>query len=472
MNINLVHTEDLWHFTGDPFADAGGYALKVFAKKYPEKDILELIRIATDIYVDKWGGKLNTFFLNSKITQPSFDAQQKKNETIKYFTSLLQETEPFVSGFCRITGRKTKLFSAGRDNTVLTGSGKFVNFHHMFQDGIMLSKEAIIRMFFLPLGSELLQGKIAVIHSNNEAVASYFGAKCCKRNLDTVAMNLSDGVLHSPSNAPGTALFRYVDDVLLEKKELKTKDVCAILYLFSNFGASPELLIYNLSCTVFQFYVFTRHEKYRKQWDGFVMTGYRNSAYSKYFKEDRYHYSFQDKLLVFEDKKGNAKIGEEDYKYWKNKIYDSLLSNKSIMNDLLRYSKNNEIDFDIIKAYAIKIRKMKRETIEKIEKMADFIINANDEDGTKKAIQKLNRATTAFLLRRFILNDIVTKNYNEQNEIMISLEDYTNYLFPDTESWKEMRDVLLIAIYQKLHERKMFIEDILDEQEEEKEVIE
>ena len=60
-----------WLFkpTGDPFANAGGYALKVFSETFPEDDILQLISRATDIYVDKWNSNLYFFFPNSNITQ-------------------------------------------------------------------------------------------------------------------------------------------------------------------------------------------------------------------------------------------------------------------------------------------------------------------------------------------------------------------------------------------------------------------
>ena len=85
--------------TGDPFANAGGYALKVFSETFPEDDILQLISRASDIYVDSWDSKLNTFFLNSKITQPSFKPVQKKQETLKYFKSLLNDVDA-LKGFC------------------------------------------------------------------------------------------------------------------------------------------------------------------------------------------------------------------------------------------------------------------------------------------------------------------------------------------------------------------------------------
>jgi CRISPR-associated protein Cst1 len=61
----------------------------------------------------------------------------------------------------------------------------------------------------------------------------------------------------------------------------------------------------------------------------------------------------------------------------------------------------------------------------------------------------------------------VAKYYNEENnEAIVTIEDYAEYLFPDTNSWQETRDVLLISIYQKMHERKMHVETELSEDDE------
>ncbi len=62
--------------TGDPFVDAGGYALEEVDRHYQgEKDILELIMLVADIYIDKWNAKLNSFFLDSTITQPALQGR-------------------------------------------------------------------------------------------------------------------------------------------------------------------------------------------------------------------------------------------------------------------------------------------------------------------------------------------------------------------------------------------------------------
>ena len=53
----------------------------------------------------------------------------------------------------------------------------------------------------------------------------------------------------------------------------------------------------------------------------------------------------------------------------------------------------------------------------------------------------------------------IEKNYAIGNdEAIVTVEDYTDYLFPENRSWMETRDVLLIYIYQKLHEKNIKVE--------------
>ncbi len=133
-NIKSIDYEWLTKPTGDPFADVGGFVIK-YLWSIPTcegMDIDELIEFVTKIYVNNWDGKLNTFFLNSKITQPAFKGDRKTEETLKYFNSLLNESQDCEVGYCRISGKQGKLYTAGRDNSIMSGSGTFINFHHSF----------------------------------------------------------------------------------------------------------------------------------------------------------------------------------------------------------------------------------------------------------------------------------------------------------------------------------------------------
>lgn len=446
-----IDNEALTFFTGDQFIDAGGFVLKELFARYPNANILDLIMLATNIYIDKWDSKLNTFFLNSKITQPSFKADQKKEETRKYFEGLLNETLPYIIGYCQVTNKKTKLFPACRDNSVLSGSRTFVNFHHTFQNGIMLSKEALIRYHFLPLGCEILQGKIAVIHSNNPQISELYARNCCSRNLTSIGQNFSDGVLRNRSKAIGTALFRYIDDIINKYIDDETQNTSLTLYHFTNFGASPEIHIYTLPFMTFDFYSDTQKAIYKQDWNKFIAHHY----YSPEIKNAKY--IEKSNLFITIEKTVEKQITEEQFKYWKNNIYEKLLVSKSIIPDIRKWSENHHFNLNLLKRYLIKVRNMKKETIVIIDQIANAIIKHTKDTEMNKVITTLNGAKSSFLLRRFILK-VVDNHYKQNNEqSLITVEDYVEYLFPDSRSWTEIRDVLLIAIYQKLHELNLHV---------------
>ncbi|WP_455665817.1 hypothetical protein [Phocaeicola sp.] len=442
--------------TGDHFVDAAGYALKELSIQYPNYNILELIMLAANIYVDNWDAKIHTFFLNSPITQPSFKTKEKEKTQI-YFEGLLNETLSYSIGYCRITGLKAKLFPAHRDNTVLSGSSTFVNFHHSFDTGIMLSKEVLIRYHFLPLACESLQGKICVISSNNPQTSELYAKDCCNRNLYNIGQNASSGILKNEARSPSTAIFRYIDKILTHYK-INTNNECITLYHFSNYSTSPDIQIYTLPFQAFRFYQETQSSLYAKEWNIFIASHYRCSDY-KNATYDKKHNNF-----IVTNKKQNEIIEETDFKYWRNIIYDKLLLNKSIVSDIRKWSVQNQFNLTLLKSYLINIRNMKKETVDKINQIADFILNSNSESNMKKVLTTLNAVKSPYMLRRFILR-VIVENYKQENDILVSVNDYIDYLFPDSNSWMETRDVLLIAIYQKLHELhlKVEVEEIIEE---------
>lgn len=443
--------------TGDPFADAGGYAIEYLSDKFPEKDILELIDYITKIYVEKWGGKLNAFFLNSKITQPAFQGTRKIEETNKYFNSLIKETEPFDIGFCRITGKETKLFFSGRDNSIMTGSGTLINFHHFFQKGISLSKEALIRIHFVPFTCQQLQGKISLMQSSNEKLSKLFVNLTVERNLHEIGTGLSEGIAKSEYNKPSNAIFDFVDYSLSQLQDFREENILPslTLYHFTNFGASPEIQMYQLPAKVFLFYRTCLQPIFKDDWQKFVRSHYFDSQY----KGAKYNLATEKYEMT--KLKGAEIIGIDEYKQWFNRIYNKLLIDDNIRPEILRWSRKHPFNFEIVSIYQQNIIGMKKETINKIKELAAFLVREEDADKIKKRIKALDGAKNASGLRRFILKDVVAANYVAGNDnAIVSVDDYVNYLFPDGSYWAEIRDLLLIAIYQELHERKLISEEL------------
>lgn len=446
-----IHYDKLWSPSGDPFVDAGGYVLKFLSEQFPKKDILELIEFATNIYVDRWDSKINPVFLNSNITQPAFKPDKKKSETYAFFKGLIEETMPSVKGCCRILGIETSLFPAGRNLSVLTGSGTFVNFHHSFEDGLMLSKECLIRYHFLPLGCELLQGNISVISSNNPQTAELYARNCCATTLMEIGQNVSGGILKNESRATSTAIFRFIDNLLSDYTNYDGNESIS-LYHFTNFGASPDLKIYTLPFQAFYFYILSQRNEYKSQWNHFVSHFYKNSE----LKNARY--DDVTAMYIVTEKKEEKKVEEAQYKYWYNIIYDNLLKGKSITKEIRTWSKDHPFNLQLFAHYLILLQNMKNETLKKLNEIADFILENTPDTDMEKVITRLNGINSAFLLRRFILK-VVEKNYALGNDkAIVTIEDYTDYLFPENRSWMETRDVLLIYIYQKLHEKNIRVE--------------
>ena len=356
--------------TGDPFADTGGFVIKYLwtLPHLKDKDIIGLIEYVANIYVNKWGGKLHAFFLNSTITQPAFKGQRKIDETLKFYKGLIEETANFQEGYCRISGRKTKLFSAGRDNHILSGSGTFVNFHHNFESGLFLSKEVMIRMFFVPLGLIQLSDKVAMLTSNYEKVTEFFVERNCIQNLQTISSGIAEGVLKSEFNNPANALFDFADSYLntylkelLEGDEdtlLNEADVTLNLYHFTNFGASPEVIIHVLESKVFKFYAFCNRLKIKEDWNKFLRSNYKNSKHkSASFNEEKEEWNNKDEA-----------IGFETYKIWRNIVLENLLNGKSILGSILGWNIKHSFPFIIVEKYQTIIKNMEKRTIPKFRR--------------------------------------------------------------------------------------------------------
>lgn len=460
--------------SGDPFVDTGAIVISYLHEKMKELSILQLIEMVTKIYVQKWDNNLHTFFLNSTITHNSNKGLKAIEKTIALYKRYLEgkdeEGNEAVEGYCRITGQFGKVFNGARDNHVMSGSGTLINFHHGFETGIQLSKEALISIFFMPLGVEQLGDKIAVISSNNEIVIRFFVQKNVDNNLKDIASGISNSIQRSEFSNPTNALFNYANQCLdriktaiydEESDSSITNGITLNLFHFTNFGASPTIKLYTLPATVFLFYSYC-NLRYKTDWQNFVFRFYSSSKF---------------KNAHFESTSGSWQNNKESadytiFKSWRNEVFENLMINKSLTGLFLKHIRNHSFDFKIVEMYQINIQNMDKKSLTKIKELAEFIVNNRNDDEIKKSMTRLNGAKSSQELRYFLLK-LLGKNYQEGNvKPLFTIEEFIEYLFPDGTNWKEIRDLLLIAIYQKLHEISKKVEVELIENELENQITE
>lgn len=449
--------------TGDPFADIGGLVIEYFQEKEPDRSIEQLIQWVTEIYVKKWNNNLHSFFLNSTITHNSNKGQKGIDKTIQYFQNLLAGVNGHI-GYCRITGQKTTVFTAARDNHIMSGSSTLINFHHGFESGIQLSKEALIRIFFVPLGVEQLGDKVAALVSNDESVTRYFVQKNIEQNLQALGMNMSEAINKSEFSNPTNALFDYATRCIAHatiaiSAENTFDNLTLNLFHFTNFGASPAISIISLPARVFAFYAYciTRHQK---DWQNFIFRQYASSK----FKNAQYNSADQ----TWSNSKEQADF--QTYKTWRNKIYEALLSDntQAVRKAILYHTRDFHMNFQIVEQFQINIRNMDKRTLAKIKELADFIISDSSDDEITKSLTTINKQRSGNGLRRYLVGLVVQYNqqHSEKPKPLITVEEYADFLFPDGTYWNEIRDLLVIAIYQKLHElNKKITTELLEDEE-------
>lgn len=446
--------ENLLTRSGDPFVDTGANVIEYLwtLPMYKGKDVLELIEAVAKIYVNNWGGKINPFFLNHQITQPAFDSERKICETIKYYRALLTNEIIGEDGYCRILGIKTKLFSAGRSNFMMAGSGTFMNFHHGFEAGLMLSKEALIRIFFVPLGTQFVGNKIAVLSSNQGDLEKLYVKSIVKNNIAKIGSNSSDGVYKSEFTNPANALFDFAQSCIISFDLDENTKTELNLFHFTNFGASPEINLHRFSSNLFDFYRIVLR-RYNSEWLKF--------AHSFHRTKDAIYIQEQDKFEI-SDKKAKRIVHFDEFQTWYNSLYAKLLAGQNIRIDFLNYSRRQyELEksfniFTIVSLYQKYFSNMTELTLKKIEEIADFIIV--DDSKIKKRLSKLRASKHEGQIREFLL-DLIKDKYDKQDgQPLIRLREYVLDLFPDGTFGSEIRDLLLISLYEKLADKRKFLE--------------
>ncbi|HDH86565.1 MAG TPA: type I-B CRISPR-associated protein Cas8b1/Cst1 [Desulfobacteraceae bacterium] len=445
--------------TGDPFVDMGGVVMNSLTQQTVEGKI----RFITDVYVDHWKGKINSVFLHSKITtiHATGKPKRQRDDSLKYYLEFLQGKGNVIDGYCRICSSKGPLFEGGRDNFPLVGSGEFTNFYHSQEPGLLICKDCLIKLYFLPLGLLQSGGNLMFLQIQNEYTERLWREDIILKNLDKIHRGSSEGILKSIYGRsfanPRNALF-FFSSKLIERFQLYDHPSQQLrLFYFTNFGSKPDAEIYDLPSPVFAFLKRVLKPDLRADWHYFVKKHYR-------FRKS-VHFDAEAGEWVEVKKKIATKLEINDYEGTNsNTIYDRLLAGKSILWHLREVYKSRRFPIYLAIAYLKEVKKMKQEQIDLIRKISDKIIAlCRKERDYKKFITPLEGARYGYQLRSAITRMVKVHYKDGEPEPFIRFNDYVEYLFPDGQNWYEVRDFLLICLYEKLHDLRIAPDEIPDE---------
>lgn len=426
-------TEVIFDFTGNPFVDAGIWALSEWAGKEPgeldKNDLKGLIDEVVSLYLTpKWSKNLYQIFPNNPITNNA--VKDKKDRYSSFLKDLIKDITPLGhSGDCIACGRRNIVQRSAKDRIPLTGSKKLINYFSYGSEGADYCPACTFAVQFLPLVSYFCANML-LIHSDSDKIMQHWSEKAITNiHLQITSKNYT-GCLNEGFKNPKNALFHIIQDIILHYDERWYLEKPSIdFYHFTNFNQGPNLTLYHVPTPVFRFLAYIpQHEKFG-DWLRIVRRGYQFVNWEK-VKE------------------------ENEYKNNPNKVYENLLSGKSIIKFFIN-RKNREAlgGWDLLSHYLEEVRTMDKKRIETIKKvgdeLADYIKSADDI----KTLKKLETANN-YRNYRNLLRIIIKKRIEVGSEKpLFSFDEYVHQLFPEGNlTWRETQDLILFRIYEVLHD--------------------
>ena len=335
--------------TGNPFVDAGIYAIESFyGKDYSvltPDDLTKKLGKIVDIYLkDGWRKNMYSIFTgNSKYSNPAI--KDKRESSIKYLNSLLKDFSILgASGTCAACGRRNARPIRRRDELPLIGSGKFVNFFAGASDGERFCSVCTFAVQFMPITLYSIGGRFLLIHSVSGKIMRYWANVGMQNIRAQISLGNYTGCMQEGYKNSQNALFHIIEKVIREVDDIFSEENPSITaYLFSNYGQNPPpMQIIHLPNNVFRFLVKIQHNNY-SAWREVVNKGF-----------------------------GRVK-SEKLYKVRDNKVYKNLLAGKSIVRFFINDDRSVVGDWNIFSYYLKEVLKMDEKRIETIKKTGDKI---------------------------------------------------------------------------------------------------
>jgi CRISPR-associated protein Cst1 len=110
------------------------------------------------------------------------------------------------------------------------------------------------------------------------------------------------------------------------------------------------------------------------------------------------------------------------------------------------------VPYRVIEAYMHEVRDMHKERLEKIKAFADSISKVI-ESSPKKRVNGLINAKSVEEFRNQLRLVMADAQKSGNKEPLIGFDDFTMVLIPgDYRGWTEIRDLIIIRIYENLHD--------------------
>ncbi len=445
---------------GDPMVEIGRLGLVEFCKKEKFDSIEELkqeIAKLFRIYTFKTSGRIGQVFSsNSKFTHNSTgkNLNERLRQALELYDELLKES---YRGYCLSCGKKDNLCSVSKTIFPLTTGNSNTNFTSNFSNKFLMCKECMTSLFFSPINMQKTAGRMGFMISNNDEINRFWSEENIEKFNANIIKNL-DSLVDSKINIFENFIYNIIEE--LQEEEL-FGDIT--FYLISNVDKGSEINVVHIYENQMKFIhnvapKFFKNELPSRQKDewNYLIFKYSSKDSSGKFRTRKESVDGKNKTIKFKEEV----IDNQDYKST-IKYYNPLISKFIQGKSILSYFKNNLCSWKLTTIYLKEIKGMREERLNIIKKVADNLQLFNEDDRTfyNKIVRpiEMTKSQTEF---RENLRILMRKFLSKSDEPLFTTDEMALYILPSGESWYETKDILLIALYEKMNLKEEEIKNL------------
>lgn len=446
---------------GDPMVEIGRLGLVEFCgkDKFESFDELRLqVKKLFNIYTFQTSGRIGQVFSsNSKFTHNSTgkDLNERIKQAIELYDTLINEN---YEGYCITCGNQNNLCSVSKTIFPLTSGNSNVNFTSHFSSNFLMCKSCMTSLFFSPINmrkiSGILQtdpkpkGFMTFMISNNQLVNEFWSEENIENFNSNIIKNI-DSLVDSKYTNFQNFIYAIIEE--LQENEL-FGDIS--FYFISNIDTDSKLEIIHifenqmkfLHKVAPKFFKDSLPTKSKDEWNYLVFKYASKDSTGKY-RTRKENIDGSNKSIKFNEEVIEAKEYKSTIRY-----FNPLLSNFVQGKSLLGFFKKSYVSWNLTEIYLKEIKQMREERLVVLKSVADKlqVLNKNDDkEFIRKVIFPIEKTRSQSELRTK-LRELMRKLLVVSKQPLFTAEEMVLQILPSGESWQETKDILLIALYEKL----------------------
>lgn len=430
---------DFSNSIGDPMVEIGRLGLIKFCGKDKFESFEELnkeVKKLFNIYTFKTSGRIGQVFSsNSKFTHNSTgkDLNERLKQSIELYDGLLKES---YAGYCLSCGKQDDLCNVSKTIFPLTTGNSNTNFTSNFSNQFLICKECMTSLFFTPINMKKIAGRMGFMISNKQEINKFWS----EENIEDFNANLVkniDSLVDSKINIFENFIYKTIEEL---QEENLFGDIT--FYLISNVDKGSEINLIHIFENQMNFINqvapnFLKNSLPTKDKDEWNYLIFKHS--NKERKDDGKNIKFEDEVIENKDYKSTLK--------YFNPLIKNFIQGKSI----LYFLKKNHCSWHLTQIYLKEIQGMREERLSVLKKVADKLqgLNNGDKEFIRKIVFPLERTKSQSEFREK-LREFMRKFLTKSNEPLFTADEMVFQILPSGENWAETKDILLIALYEKL----------------------